>query len=143
MRANQPKTRKPSQGNPIIVGTVGLVLLALIGIVLQFTKSEQQSEIPGAPRQTKPPEAVNVEDLAEKRKQQQKLAQQREKAETDALARKQLEDSNRQKERIRQQTRATLIAEAAKDIQQLRLTSPKGNNAVEKYQHVLDLDPQN
>ena len=37
----------------------------------------------------------------------------------------------------------TLLTQAATDIQQLRLTSPKGNNAFDKYQQVLQLDPEN
>ncbi len=36
-----------------------------------------------------------------------------------------------------------LLEEAANDIQSLRLTTPDGNNAVEKYQQVLQLDPFN
>jgi hypothetical protein len=36
-----------------------------------------------------------------------------------------------------------LLAAAAKDVAELRLTTPRGNNAVEKYQSVLALDPDN
>ncbi|MFT5350791.1 MAG: tetratricopeptide (TPR) repeat protein, partial [Gammaproteobacteria bacterium] len=36
-----------------------------------------------------------------------------------------------------------LLRDADKDISALRLTSPKGNNAVEKYQQVLRNDPDN
>jgi len=36
-----------------------------------------------------------------------------------------------------------LLAEAAKDLAELRLTTPRGSNAVEKYQAVLALDPDN
>ena len=37
----------------------------------------------------------------------------------------------------------TLLSEAVNDIEQLRLTSPKGNNAFDKYQQVLRLDSGN
>lgn len=37
----------------------------------------------------------------------------------------------------------TLLNNADKDIQALRLTSPAGNNALEKYQQVLELEPGN
>lgn len=36
-----------------------------------------------------------------------------------------------------------LLAEAAKDVAGLRLTTPRGSNAVEKYETVLALDPGN
>jgi hypothetical protein len=36
-----------------------------------------------------------------------------------------------------------LLAAAAKDVAELRLTTPRGSNAVEKYQSVLALDPDN
>jgi tetratricopeptide (TPR) repeat protein len=36
-----------------------------------------------------------------------------------------------------------LLAEAENDLQNNRLTSPKGNNATERYRAVLDLDPGN
>lgn len=36
-----------------------------------------------------------------------------------------------------------LLAEAAKDVAELRLTTPRGSNAVEKYEAVLALDPGN
>ncbi len=36
-----------------------------------------------------------------------------------------------------------LLAEAAMDVAELRLTTPRGSNAVEKYQAVLALDPGN
>ncbi len=36
-----------------------------------------------------------------------------------------------------------LLAEAERDLQQDRLTTPKGNNAVERYRAVLDRDPVN
>ncbi len=36
-----------------------------------------------------------------------------------------------------------LLAEAARDLAALRLTTPRGSNAVEKYEAVLALDPGN
>jgi hypothetical protein len=36
-----------------------------------------------------------------------------------------------------------LLAEAARDVAELRLTTPRGSNAVEKYEAVLALDPGN
>jgi serine/threonine protein kinase len=38
---------------------------------------------------------------------------------------------------------ARLLRVAGQDIEALRLTSPEGNNAVEKYQQVLGLEPEN
>jgi len=38
---------------------------------------------------------------------------------------------------------ARLLRAAGQDTEALRLTSPEGNNAVEKYQQVLGLDPEN
>lgn len=36
-----------------------------------------------------------------------------------------------------------LLVEAARDVAELRLTTPRGSNAVEKYEAVLALDPGN
>lgn len=37
----------------------------------------------------------------------------------------------------------SLLSAAARDVSALRLTSPRGNNAVERYREVLSLDPDN
>ena len=44
---------------------------------------------------------------------------------------------------VNQQKIAALLSAAKKDVEALRLTSPKGNNAVERYRAVLGLDADN
>ena len=48
-----------------------------------------------------------------------------------------------EKERQKKETIQTLLSGAQEDINALRLTSPDGNNALEKYQKILELDSEN
>jgi len=48
-----------------------------------------------------------------------------------------------QVENIREERIKLLLAAAELDVKALRLTSPEGNNALERYQEVLSLDPGN
>jgi serine/threonine protein kinase/ribosomal protein S20 len=41
------------------------------------------------------------------------------------------------------ETIAQLLQQAGEDVSALRLTKPEGNNAVQKYQDILNLDPEN
>ncbi|MCP3676441.1 MAG: DUF1682 domain-containing protein, partial [Deltaproteobacteria bacterium] len=53
------------------------------------------------------------------------------------------EQERRQAELTRQRRIANLLTEAGDDIKALRLFSPKGNDALEKYREVLRLEPGN
>jgi len=48
-----------------------------------------------------------------------------------------------EKERLKEEKIQTLLSGAQEDINTLRLTSPEGNNALEKYQKILELDSEN
>ncbi|QIB65927.1 serine/threonine-protein kinase [Kineobactrum salinum] len=66
----------------------------------------------------------------------------REREQESAAVRRELEQ-RRQELAIRARKIQTLLAAAAADIEAQRLNAPAGNNAVEKYNAVLELDPAN
>jgi len=72
---------------------------------------------------------IAIADQAEKIKQQKKQEQLTQQALAKHLSIKTLQEIK------------VILNNAASDINQLRLTSPKGNNALEKYLHVLQLQP--
>ncbi len=74
---------------------------------------------------------IEIDGPSSKIKRQQKLEQLKQQALAKHLSIKTLQEIK------------VILDKATSDIKQLRLTSPKGNNALEKYLHVLQLQPKN
>lgn len=80
--------------------------------------------------------AIKAEELRLQELESQELAKRTEAQE--------MEQARRAQERqLRAKKVQSLLAEASSDVQADRLSSPENNNAVEKYNQVLNLDPAN
>lgn len=105
----------------------GIVLLLILIVLAILGKNKKHETDRGLPEQA--PMASSDNEPATKRNEDIVQQQKPVKSNVTASGNEQLIDD--------------LLANAQDDIKALRLTSPIGNNALEKYQHVLSLDPEN
>ena len=143
----QQQTNRYTENQPIpttksktkwIVSSLILLILVTIGITQKdqlqsylnnSTPQEKEQKVQITTQQSQEQQIqAGVQQELNKREQQQKAQQQAKTA-----------DQQRQKQHSIQ----TLLKQAATDIQQMRLSSPQGNNAVEKYQQVIQLQANN
>lgn len=121
---------------PVITG-IGVIVLAVIGI--SHKQTLQQLEITPTQLETvsepsQPSLKNQIKGGLEETKQQVIQVQQKEQVKQEALVKQKVKT---------QKIIKALLTTATDDIEQLRLSSPKGNNAVENYVQVLRLDPDN
>ena len=119
-----------------------------LSIILVFLLSFIFSQL----RTNKPPEALNAVIVEVQEINNPVIQQQDEAKKQNALAREKAvieqdkqnaADKKREVERQKENKIQTLLSDAQEDIELLRLSSPKGNNALEKYNQILKLSPSN